>query len=91
MMLTSKKYKIHAKIKIRVRDHSYKTGQKMAKAIVSAVKPELVSNTDNQKINIVSSGSYIYMQISAYNFISIRAMFNSFILYVYAAHGSLNN
>jgi len=91
MMLTSKKYKVHAKFTVNIRDQSDKMGQKMTEAVVAAVKPELVSNTSHQKMNIFRTGSCISLKIKARDFISMRAMFNSFILYVYAAYGALDN
>jgi tRNA threonylcarbamoyladenosine modification (KEOPS) complex Pcc1 subunit len=89
-MLTSKKYKVHAKFTVNIRDQSDKTGQKMTEAVVAAIKPELISNTSNQEMNISRTGSYISLKIRARDFISMRAMFNSFILYVYAAYGALD-
>lgn len=90
MMLTSKKYKVHARFTVNIRDQSDNTGQKMTKAVVAAVRPELISNTSRQKMNIFRTGSCISLKMKAYDLISMRAMFNSFILYVYAAYGALD-
>jgi tRNA threonylcarbamoyladenosine modification (KEOPS) complex Pcc1 subunit len=90
MMWISKKYKVHIKIKIRIRNLSYKTGQRTTKAIVAAIRPEIASKGCSQKINIIHSGACIYIQISTSDTISMRAIFNSFILYVHTAYGCLN-
>ena len=89
-MWISKRYKVHAKIKIRIINHSDKKDQRITKAIVDAIKPEIILKGCNQKINIIHSGSCIYLQISTHDSISMRAIFNSLILYVYAAYDCLN-
>ena len=89
-MWISKRYKVHVKIKIRIINHSDKTGQRITKAIVDAIRPEIILKGCNQKINIIHSGSCIYLQMSTHDSISMRAIFNSFILYVYAAYYCLN-
>jgi tRNA threonylcarbamoyladenosine modification (KEOPS) complex Pcc1 subunit len=89
-MWISKRYKVHAKIKIRIINHSDKTGQRITKAIVDAIRPEIILKGCNQKINIIHSGSCISLQISTHDSISMRAIFNSLILYVYAAYDCLN-
>ena len=90
MMWISKKYKVHFKIKIRIRNLSYKTGQRTTKAIVAALRPEAAARGCSQKINIIQSGVCIYIKISTHDSISMRAIFNSFILYVYTAYGCVN-
>ena len=90
MMWISKRYKVHAKIKITIGNHSDKIGQRITKSIVAAIRPEIILKGCNQKINIIHSGACIYIQISTRDSISMRAIFNSFILYVYAAYGCLN-
>jgi len=89
-MWISKRYKVHARIKIRIINHSDKTGQRITKAIVAAIRPEIILKGCNQKINIIQSGSCIYLQLSTHDSISMRAIFNSFILYIYAAYNCLN-
>jgi tRNA threonylcarbamoyladenosine modification (KEOPS) complex Pcc1 subunit len=89
-MWISKRYKVHVRIKIRIRNHSDKTGRRITKAIVAAIRPEIILKECNQKINIIHSGACIYLQISTHDSISMRAIFNSFILYVYAAYDCLN-
>jgi hypothetical protein len=52
-MWISKKYKVHIKIKIRIRNLSYKTGQRTTKAIVAAIRPEIASKGCSQNLNII--------------------------------------
>jgi tRNA threonylcarbamoyladenosine modification (KEOPS) complex Pcc1 subunit len=88
-MWISKKYKVRIEIKIRIKNVSNRTAQRMTKAIVAAIMPETRSEAYGQKISIIYSEACIYIQITTHDIISMRAIFNSYMLYVFTAYGCL--
>lgn len=91
MISTSKEYKVRVEVLIRLNKLNRGLIRKIADSICSAILPEIKSVDCGQKIGICSSNYLIRILIYTNDHASIRAIFNSYMMYILTAYSCIRS
>jgi tRNA threonylcarbamoyladenosine modification (KEOPS) complex Pcc1 subunit len=89
MISTSKEYKVRAEVQIRLNKFNRGLTRKIADSICSAIFPEIKSVDCGQKIGICSSNNLIRILIYTNDQASVRAIFNSYMMFILTAYSCI--
>ncbi len=89
MISISKEYKARVEIRIRLSKFKRDLARKVADSICSAIIPETKSVDCGQKIVILCSDTLIQIEIYTSDLASIRAIFNSYMMYIITAYSCI--